>query len=74
MAISRCRSLAGRPWIKRATLVLVASIVLSTMFLKQHSVVDVVLGTAMAGLGYLFFYQYPSRRYTRQVAAKFSYK
>lgn len=74
MAISRCRALSAHTWIKKGTFILVASIVLSTMFLKQHSVVDVVLGTAMAGLGYLFFYQYPARRYTRQVAAKFSYK
>ena len=73
MAISRCRALSAHTWIKKGTFILVASIVLSTMFLKQHSVVDVVLGTAMAGLGYLFFYQHPVR-YTRQVAAKFSYK
>ncbi len=74
MAVSRCRSLAGHIWVKRGTFVLVLTIILSTMFLKQHSVVDVVLGAAMAGLGYLFFYQYPARKYTRQVAAKFSYK
>ena len=73
MAISRCRALSAHTWIKKGTFILVASIVLSTMFLKQHSVVDVVLGTAMAGLGYLFFYQHPVR-YTRQVASKFSYK
>lgn len=74
MAISQCRSLAGHTWVKKGTFILVMTIILSTMFLKQHSVVDVVLGAAMAGLGYLFFYQYPARKYTRQVAAKFSYK
>lgn len=74
MAISRCRSLRGHVWVKRGTLLLVASIILSTMLLKQHSVVDVVLGAAMAGLGYLFFYQYPARKYARQVPARFSYK
>lgn len=74
MAVSRCRSLARHTWVKKGSFVLVVTIILSTMFLKQHSVVDVILGAAMAGLGYLFFYQYPARKYTRQVAAKFSYK
>lgn len=74
MAISRCRSLNQCAWVKRGTLLLVASIILSTMFLKQHSVVDVVLGAAMAGMGYVFFYQYPARKCTRQVSARFSYK
>lgn len=73
-AVSRCQALENRVWVKRATLLLVIAIVLSTMFLKQHSVVDVVLGAAMAGMGYLFFYQYPARKVARQVSARFSYK
>ena len=74
MAISRCRALDSYAWVKRGTLLLVVSIILSTMFLKQHSVVDVVLGAAMAGIGYVLFYQYPARKCTRQVSARFSYK
>ena len=72
IAVSRCRSLDKYIWVK--TLLLVLFIILSTMFLKQHSVVDVVLGAAMAGMGYLLFYQYPARKCARQVAARFSYK
>lgn len=74
MAVSRCRSLDKCIWVKRGTLLLVLSIILSTMFLKQHSVVDVILGAAMAGMGYLLFYQYPARKCARQVSARFSYK
>lgn len=70
MAISRCPALNKHVWVKWTTLLLVGSIILSTMFLKQHSVVDVVLGAAMAGMGYLFFYQSPAR----QASARFSYK
>ena len=74
IAVSRCRSLDKYIWVKRGTLLLVLFIILSTMFLKQHSVVDVVLGAAMAGMGYLLFYQYPARKCAQQVPARFSYK
>lgn len=74
MAISNCQSLKKYRWAKPGSLILVAAIILSTMFLKQHSVVDVVLGASMAGVGYLLFYQYPTWKYSEQVAAKFSFK
>lgn len=70
MAISRCPALGRRIWVKRGAFLLVGAIILSTMFLKQHSVIDVALGAAMAGIGYLLFYQYPAR----QVSTRFSYK
>lgn len=74
MAVSRCQALKQHTWAKTGTLILVIAIILSTMFLKQHSVVDVILGMAMAGMGYLFFYQHPAGKCTRQVPARFSYK
>jgi membrane-associated phospholipid phosphatase len=74
MAVSQCQALRKHTWVKAGTLFLVITIILSTMLLKQHSVVDVILGSAMAGMGYLFFYQYPARKYARQVPARFSYK
>ncbi len=70
MAISRCPALCRRAWVKWGSLLLVGAIILSTMFLKQHSVIDVILGAAMAGIGYLLFYQYPAH----QASARFSYK
>ncbi len=43
-------------FVRWGTLILTILIVLSTMFLKQHSVVDVIGGLAMAwGLWYLFY-------------------
>ncbi len=74
MAISRCQTLKEHTWVKMGTLILVIAIILSTMFLKQHSVIDVILGMAMAGMGYLFFYQHPAGKCARQVPARFSYK
>lgn len=45
---SRVFDAPGRRWMRRAAVVLCVSIVLSTMLLKQHSVVDVVMGLALA--------------------------
>lgn len=43
-------------------LILTVSIVLSTMFLKQHSVVDVIAGCVMAYLMYQFVYEPATRK------------
>ena len=56
IAVSHCPMLKKHPVARGASMVLALSIVLSTMFLKQHSVVDVCLGIAMAGFGYVLFY------------------
>lgn len=56
MAIANCRTLKNHKGIKIASFTLTTLIILSTMFLKQHSVVDVVLGVTMSYAGYLFFY------------------
>ena len=56
MAIVNCQSLRRHRFIRIASLVLTVSIVLSTMFLKQHSVFDVltafILCAVMWGLVY----------------------
>ena len=57
MAINSCDSLKKHPWIQRASLILTVLIVLSTMFLKQHSFVDVSMGSTLAYAGYLIFYR-----------------
>ena len=68
-AITSCQRLQNHRGIRMASWILTLLIVLSTMFLKQHSVVDVCLGVTMAFAGYLIFYRekasekQPSRRY-----------
>lgn len=56
-AITSCQKLKNRQGIQAASWILTTLIVLSTMFLKQHSVVDVCLGATMAFAGYLIFYR-----------------
>ena len=56
LAICKCEQLKDKKWLKRGAGILTFLIILSTMFLKQHSVIDVTLGSAMAGAGYLLFY------------------
>lgn len=68
-AIISCQRLKNRRLIRGASWVLTTLIILSTMFLKQHSVLDVCLGITMALAGSLLFYRekssakQPSRRY-----------
>lgn len=68
-AITSCQRLKDHRGIRMASWTLTLLIILSTMFLKQHSVVDVCLGATMAFAGYLIFYRekasekQPSRRY-----------
>ena len=68
-AITSCQRLQNHRGIRMASWILTLLIVLSTMFLKQPSVVDVCLGVTMAFAGYLIFYRekasekQPSRRY-----------
>lgn len=46
----------GSRW-KRLSAVLIVLIIISTVLIKQHSVIDLVLGFVMAGTGYLLVYQ-----------------
>ena len=56
MAIASCQRLRRHRFVQTASLVLTVLIVLSTMFLKQHSVVDVSMGTSLAIVGFFLFY------------------
>ncbi len=47
-AILKSRHFTQRPWLRRASLLLAVLICLSTVFLKQHSVVDVFGGILLA--------------------------
>lgn len=59
-AIWNCNKLGKYRSIQAGSLFLTISIILSTMFLKQHSVVDVSMGTGLALLGYMLFYREPA--------------
>ena len=58
MHLALCASprLARRPVIKRASGILMILIILSTVFIRQHSVVDVFSACAMAAIMYLVSY------------------
>ena len=55
-AIQNSRLTRERPRLRMASLVMTSLIILSTMFIKQHSVIDVCLGTTLALFGHLLFY------------------
>lgn len=56
MAITSCEALKNKRAVRYGSLFLTAMIILSTMFLKQHSVIDVFIGATLALFGYLVFY------------------
>lgn len=56
MSLSNCQSLKDRKGVRIGSLTLTILIIMSTMFLKQHSVIDVCFGSTLALFGYLFFY------------------
>ena len=56
-AIAHNRALAGKRGVKTASLVLCISIILSTMFIKQHSVFDVLTAFIMAAVMYRLVYR-----------------
>ncbi len=57
-AIVRNRRLSEIRWVKTGSLILSVSIILSTMFIKQHSVFDVVTAFIMAAVMYGITYKY----------------
>ena len=57
-ALVKTKSLSGRKGILTASFVLSSSIILSTMFIKQHSVFDVVTAFIMAAVMYGIVYKY----------------
>ena len=58
IAIMKCQKLTGRKWIQRGSFVLAVSIILSTMFLKQHSMFDVLTAFIMGFVMYGLVYRY----------------
>lgn len=70
-AVYHAPALASRRGVRTGTLLLTISIVLSTMFLKQHSVIDVMSALVMARLLYLPIYRTaPVRQARKQLRAR----
>ena len=56
IALCNSKEFKERPKLKLASFILMVSIILATMFLKQHSVFDVVTAFVMAAVMYSFVY------------------
>lgn len=56
LAVMNSEKLKEKTWIKRSSFIMMLLIIASTMFLKQHSVFDVVTGCVMALVMYTLVY------------------
>jgi len=70
IAVSRSRKLQSNKPVCAATYILAVLIILATMFLKQHSVIDVAAAIVMAYMLYQFFYAPEVRRYSQRRPAR----
>ena len=70
MSLTNCEALRDKKVIRYGSLVLTLLIIMSTMFLKQHSVIDVCCGATLALFGYLFFYPQKAGEEARDVAVE----
>lgn len=64
IAIFRSEKLRKYTWLQIASLILSALIVLSTVFIKQHSFFDVITGVALAGVMYVVVYKWKLNYFT----------
>lgn len=60
--IWRCDNFKNNHFIRYSSAILAASIVLSTMFLKQHSAFDVITALILSGLTVSFIYRHQSAK------------
>lgn len=56
MSLTNCEALRDHKKVRYGSLILTLLIIMSTMFLKQHSVIDVCMGATLALFGFLVFY------------------
>ena len=57
-AVMNNETLSGKKWVRRGSLILCVSIILSTMFIKQHSMFDVLMAFIMGAVMYAAVYYY----------------
>jgi membrane-associated phospholipid phosphatase len=62
-AIMNSEKLVTKKWLRRGSFVLCVSIILSTVFIKQHSVFDVITGIIMAIVFYMIVYYFDFSAY-----------
>lgn len=67
IAIFHSKALKSKKWLRGCTLVLTISICLSTVFLKQHSVVDVFWGLVLSLIMYWISYRPKFERIPEQI-------
>ena len=58
IAVMKCQKLEGKKWLRAGSFILAVSIILSTVFLKQHSVFDMLTAFVMAFILYAVVYKY----------------
>ena len=56
-SLNSCEKLKKHVFVRYSIFLLTLSIVLSTMFLKQHSIIDVVAGIGLSVISYLILYK-----------------
>jgi len=77
LCVARCKWSSEKKWLKNASLVLCISIIMSTMFIKQHSFFDVFTALVMSTVMALFVYRedvlafYKSRTAVKGKTARF---
>lgn len=69
MSLTSCEELKEHKVIRYGSLILTMLIILSTMFLKQHSVIDVCMGSTLALFGFLVFYPQKAQEVSRHPAS-----
>ncbi len=57
-AVMHCAALSNKKWIKTGSFLLSSSIILSTVFIKQHSVFDVITAFCLAAVMYAVVYRF----------------
>lgn len=57
-ALTKCSRLGSHKWLRRGSFVLCWSIILATMFIKQHSMFDVLTAFGMAAVMYTLVYRF----------------
>lgn len=60
-AINSCKKLQNHKWVRYSAFVLTTLIILSTMFLKQHSICDVATGITFSVASYIIIYKVYAR-------------
>jgi membrane-associated phospholipid phosphatase len=70
IAVTHCERLKEKKWIKLTSFILMVSIILSTMFLKQHSIFDVLTALALGTFMYSVCYGNIAERLERHRARR----